>query len=99
MYFRIATKKRGDKQYQSLHLVESYRTKEGKVRQRIVVNFGPAHPYRKAEVAEMIRVRARGPASRSESGFWGHLCDLSDLGGVGTGGGLGPVSQAPSARV
>lgn len=54
MYLRTATRKRGDKVYQSLHLVESYRTKQGKIRQRIIVNFGPAHKYTKAQVQEII---------------------------------------------
>ncbi|MEW6003590.1 MAG: IS1634 family transposase [Nitrospirota bacterium] len=55
MYFRTATKKRGDKRYQSLHLVESYRSKGGKVRQKIIINFGPAHKYTKEQVEEIIR--------------------------------------------
>jgi transposase len=54
MYFRTATRKKGNKVYQSLHLVESYRTKDGKVRQRIVINFGPAHRYSKGEVRNII---------------------------------------------
>jgi hypothetical protein len=54
MYLRTATRKRGDKVYQSLHLVESYRTKQGKIRQRIIVNFGPAHKYSKEQVREII---------------------------------------------
>ena len=54
MYLRTATRKRGDKVYQSLHLVQSYRTKQGKIRQRIIVNFGPAHKYTKAQVQEII---------------------------------------------
>jgi hypothetical protein len=48
-----ATRK-GDKLYQSLHLVESYRTRDGKVRQRILINFGSAHRYAKEEVREII---------------------------------------------
>jgi transposase len=54
MYFRTATRTKGDKLYQSLHLVESYRTKDGKVRQRILINFGSAHRYTKEEVQEII---------------------------------------------
>jgi transposase len=54
MYLRTATRKRADKVYQSLHLVESYRTKQGKIRQRIIVNFGPAHKYTKGQVQEII---------------------------------------------
>lgn len=54
MYLRTATRKRADKAYQSLHLVESYRTKQGKIRQRIIVNFGPAHKYSKEQVREII---------------------------------------------
>jgi transposase len=55
MYFRIATRKKGDKIYQSLHLVESYRTKDGKVRQKILVNFGAAHKYRRYEIQQIVR--------------------------------------------
>jgi len=55
MYFRTTTRKRGDKIYQSLHLVESYRTKEGKVRQRILVNFGSASQYSRDQIKEIIR--------------------------------------------
>lgn len=55
MYFRTATRKRGDKTYQSLHLVESYRTRDGKVRQKIIINFGPAHKYSKEKVEEIIQ--------------------------------------------
>jgi transposase len=55
MYFRIATRKKGDKVYQSLHLVESYRTKDGKVRQKILVNFGAAHKYRSKEIQQIVR--------------------------------------------
>ena len=55
MYFRTAIRKKGDKVYESLHLVESYRTREGKVRQRIIINFGPAHKYRKKEVRGIIQ--------------------------------------------
>jgi hypothetical protein len=55
MFFRTATRKRGDKVYQSLHLVESFRTKEGKVRQRIVVNFGAAHKFTQTHVNDMIQ--------------------------------------------
>lgn len=55
MYFRTTTRKRGDKIYQSLHLVESYRTKEGKVRQRILVNFGSAWQYSREQIKEIIR--------------------------------------------
>lgn len=55
MFFRATTRRRGDKVYQSLHLVESYRSKEGKVRQRILVNFGAVHKYTPAQVAEMIQ--------------------------------------------
>lgn len=54
MYFRTATRTKGDKVYQSLHLVESYRTGSGKVRQRILINFGSAHRYTKEEVREII---------------------------------------------
>jgi transposase len=54
MYFRTATRTKGDRVYQSLHLVESYRTKDGKVRQRILINFGSAHRYTKEEVWEII---------------------------------------------
>ena len=54
MYFRTATRTKGDKLYQSLHLVESYRTRSGKVRQRILINFGSAHRYTKQEVREII---------------------------------------------
>lgn len=54
MYFRTATRKKGNKVYQSLHLVESYRTKGGKVRQKIIINFGPAHRYTKEEVQQII---------------------------------------------
>jgi len=70
MYFRTAIRKKGDKVYESLHLVESYRTREGKVRQRIIINFGPAHKYRKKEVEGIIQAlgkffdlgeRERGP--------------------------------------
>jgi transposase len=55
MYFRTTTRTRGDKTYQSLHIVESYRTKEGKVRQRILVNFGSASQYSPAQIQEIIR--------------------------------------------
>ncbi len=54
MYLRTATRKRGDKAYQSLHLVESVRTRKGQVRQNIIVNFGPAHKYSKEQVVGMI---------------------------------------------
>ena len=54
MYLRTTTRKRGDKAYQSLHLVESVRTRQGKVRQNIIVNFGPAHKYSKEQVEGMI---------------------------------------------
>ncbi len=54
MYLRTATRKRGDKAYQSLHLVESVRTRKGQVRQNIIVNFGPAHKYSKEQVIGMI---------------------------------------------
>src|SRR5208283_231868 len=54
MYLRTTTRKRGDKAYQSLHLVESVRTRQGKVRQKIIVNFGPAHKYSKEQVEGMI---------------------------------------------
>ena len=55
MYLRTTSRRRGDKVYQSLHMVESYRTKEGKIRQKIVVNFGPAHKYSPDQVEEMIK--------------------------------------------
>jgi len=55
MFFRAATRRRGDKVYQSLHLVESYRSKEGKVRQRILVNFGAVHKFTPAQVEEIIQ--------------------------------------------
>jgi transposase len=54
MYLRTTTRKRGDRAYQSLHLVESVRTRQGKVRQNIIVNFGPAHKYSKEQVQGMI---------------------------------------------
>jgi len=54
MYLRTTTRKRGDKTYQSLHLVESVRTRDGKVRQKIIVNFGPAHKYSAEQVQGMI---------------------------------------------
>jgi transposase len=54
MYFRTATRRKANKVYQSLHLVESYRTKDGKVRQKVVINFGPAHRYSKEEVRKII---------------------------------------------
>jgi len=54
MYLRTTTRKRGNKAYQSLHLVESVRTREGKVRQNIIVNFGPAHKYSRDQVEGMI---------------------------------------------
>lgn len=59
MYFRIASRKKANKVYQSLHLVESYRTKQGKVRQRIIVNFGPAHRYSKQEVHRIIEALSK----------------------------------------
>jgi transposase len=55
MYLRTTTRKRGDKTYQSLHIVESYRTQEGKVRQRILVNFGSASQYSSEQIQEIIR--------------------------------------------
>lgn len=55
MYFRTATRRKGNKVYRSLHLVESYRTRAGKVRQRIIINFGPAHRYTKGEVKKIIQ--------------------------------------------
>lgn len=55
MYFRTATRRKGNKVYRSLHLVESYRTTDGKVRQRIIINFGPAHRYTKGEVKKIIQ--------------------------------------------
>ena len=55
MFFRATTRRRGDKVYQSLHLVESYRSKEGKVRQKILVNFGAVHKFTPAQVEEMIQ--------------------------------------------
>jgi len=55
MYLRTTTRKRGDKIYQSLHIVESYRTKEGKVRQRILVNFGSASQYSSEQIQEIIK--------------------------------------------
>lgn len=54
MYFRTATRKKGDKLYQSLHLVESYRTRQGKVRQRILINFGSVNRYSKEQVEQII---------------------------------------------
>jgi len=59
MYFRTATRRKGNKVYQSLHLVESYRTKSGKVRQRIIINFGPAHRYTKEEVEKIIEALSK----------------------------------------
>jgi transposase len=55
MYLRTTTRKRGDKTYQSLHIVESYRTQEGKVRQRILANFGSASQYSPEQIQEIIR--------------------------------------------
>jgi hypothetical protein len=55
MFFRTTTRRRGDKVYQSLHLVESYRSQEGKVRQKILVNFGALHKYTPAQVEEIIQ--------------------------------------------
>jgi hypothetical protein len=54
MYLRTTARKRGDKAYRSLHLVESVRTRQGKVRQKIIVNFGPARKYSKQQVEGMI---------------------------------------------
>jgi transposase len=54
MYLRTTSRKRGDKVYQSLHLVESVRTRQGKIRQKIIVNFGPAHKYSRGQVKGMI---------------------------------------------
>jgi transposase len=59
MYLRTTTRKRGDKAYRSLHLVESIRTRQGKVRQKIIVNFGPAHKYSKEQVEGMIEAFKR----------------------------------------
>ena len=55
MYLRTTTRKRGDKIYQSLHIVESYRTKDGKVRQKILANFGSASQYSPEQIQEIIR--------------------------------------------
>ena len=55
MYFRTAIRKKGDKVYQSLHLVESYRTRQGKVRQKIIINFGPAHKYGKKQAEAILK--------------------------------------------
>jgi len=54
MYFRVATRKKKSGTYQSLHLVESYRTPGGKVRQKIIINFGPVHRYTKEEIRKII---------------------------------------------
>ena len=54
MYFRVATRKKKSGTYQSLHLVESYRTPDGKVRQKIIINFGPLHRYTKEEIRKII---------------------------------------------
>lgn len=59
MYLRTTSRKRGDKSYQSLHLVESVRTREGKIRQKIIVNFGPAHKYSKEQAEGMINAFKR----------------------------------------
>ncbi len=85
MYFRTATRKRNGKQYSSLHLVESYRTKQGKVRQRILINFGPVNRFTKEQIQQIICgleqffgiKRNRGPqlpleakSSRDLGGSW-----------------------------
>ena len=54
MYFRVATRKKKSGTYQSLHLVESYRTPDGKVRKKIIINFGPLHRYTKEEIRKII---------------------------------------------
>jgi len=59
MYFRTARRRRGNKVYESLHLVESYRTRQGKVRQRIIINFGPVRRYTKEEVRKIIEALSR----------------------------------------
>jgi len=40
MYVKLTKKKYKDKVYQSVHIVETYRNKDQKIRQRMIANLG-----------------------------------------------------------
>lgn len=83
MFARISTRKRGDKVYQSLHIVESYRDDAGKICQRLIANMGPMNQYQPEDIDKIVRGLKRlfGMAERGEGLFLGPAESL-DLGGA-----------------
>lgn len=54
MFARISKKKYKDKVYQSLHIVETYRDGDARIRQRMVANLGAVDKYRAKDIEAII---------------------------------------------
>lgn len=54
MYIRTVERKHGDAVYRYIHLAESYRTPDGKVRQRMIANLGNPKDYKPGEIQKVI---------------------------------------------
>ena len=54
MYARIVTRKKNGTTYKWVHIVESYRTKDGKVRQKTLANLGNIKNYKPGDIEKVI---------------------------------------------
>jgi len=54
MYIRTVERKHGAKRYRYVHLAESYRTPDGKIRQRMIANLGNPKDYKPAEIRKIL---------------------------------------------
>jgi transposase len=54
MYVRTVERKHGDTVYRYIHLAESFRTPDGKVRQRMIANLGNPADYKPGEIQKVI---------------------------------------------
>jgi transposase len=81
MFARISTRKRGDKVYKSLHIVETYRDDYNNVKQRLVANLGPVQQYKPEDVGQIIHGLKRiFEMSDPETGVFDDPTQSLDLG-------------------
>src|SRR3989338_8630600 len=94
MYVRVAERRHGNHAYRYVHIAESYRTPDGKIRQRLIANLGNPDGYRPGEVQKGIAglrrvfgVQEAGAAGTGPAGTGGaaeNTTAVPDLEGVQT---------------
>ena len=82
MFPRIITRKKGGRTYRWLHIVETFRTDEGKVRQRSLANLGNINNFSAKDIENITKGLNRiFGIAESEAEILGDPVESLDVGG------------------